>query len=100
MLLDRCVNAGRFCAIWLALVAVVVSLPAGAQNIPDAQALTRVVKEAHERFKDIKEGANADYIPELAKVPSELFGVAIITAKGEVYTAGDVDYPFSIQSVS
>jgi glutaminase len=33
-------------------------------------------------------------------VPSELFGVAIATRDGHVYTAGDVDYRFSIQSVS
>jgi glutaminase len=84
------------------LVAVLVLAPAwaSAQVIPSAQVLNRVVQEAHARFKDVKEGANADYIPELAKVPSELFGVAIVTARGDVYTAGDVDYAFSIQSVS
>jgi len=68
--------------------------------IPTDADLQRVVKEAYTKFKDVKEGKNADYIPELAKVPSELFGVAIVTATGEVYTAGDVDYAFSIQSVS
>ena len=45
-------------------------------------------------------GKNADYIPILATIPSELFGVAIATRDGRVYTAGDVDYRFSIQSVS
>ncbi len=62
--------------------------------------LERVVKEAYEKFKDVTDGKNADYIPELAKVPSELFGVVIVTAAGEVYSAGDIDYAFSIQSVS
>ena len=66
----------------------------------NAEELQRVVKEAYDQFKDVKEGAPADYIPELAKVPAELFGVAIVTARGEIYTAGDVDYAFSIQSVS
>ncbi len=64
------------------------------------QDLQAVVQAAHEKFKDDKSGKNADYIPELAKVPSELFGVVIVTAQGKVYTAGDVDYAFSIQSVS
>ncbi len=64
------------------------------------QALQQLVNEAHAKFKDLKEGKNADYIPILAKVPSELFGLAIVTADGDVVTAGDVDYPFSIQSVS
>lgn len=65
-----------------------------------AASLARLVKQAHARFKDVKDGANADYIPELAKVPSELFGVAVVTVKGEVFTAGDADRAFSIQSVS
>jgi glutaminase len=86
----------------LLLVAVLIAVPAaaGAQNIPSAQVLKRVVDEAHARFKEVKDGAPADYIPELAKVPAELFGVAIVTARGDVYTAGDVGYAFTIQSVS
>jgi len=74
--------------------------PATALVAANAEQLQRVVKEAYDQFKDVKEGAPADYIPELAKVPAELFGVAIVTARGEIYTAGDVDYAFSIQSVS
>jgi glutaminase len=66
----------------------------------DPATLKRLVQEAYNKFKDLKEGKPADYIPELAKVPPDLFGVAIVTAKGETYTAGDVDYAFTIQSVS
>jgi glutaminase len=71
-----------------------------AQGLPSGQDLNGAVQEAYDKFKDLKDGANADYIPELAKVPSELFGVAIVTARGDVYAAGDVDYAFTIQSVS
>ena len=60
----------------------------------------RVVNEAYAKYKGVKEGANADYIPILATVPSEMFGVVIITREGEVYSAGELDYEFSIQSVS
>lgn len=62
--------------------------------------LQSVVDEAYTKYKGLKDGKNADYIPELAKVNSELFGIAIITIDGQVYTAGDVDHPFSIQSVA
>lgn len=51
----------------------------------------RVVDQAHAKFKDVKEGANADYIPILATVPSEMFGVVIVTRDGEVYSAV-IDY--------
>ena len=59
-----------------------------------------VVERAHAKFKDVKEGANADYIPILTTVPSDMFGVVIVTREGQVYSAGELDYEFSIQSVS
>ena len=59
-----------------------------------------VVQEAYDKYKGLKEGKNADYIPILTTVPSDLFGVAIATRDGKIYSAGDVDYKFSIQSVS
>jgi glutaminase len=71
-----------------------------ASAMPDAATLQRVVDEAYAKFKDDKSGKNADYIPYLASVPSNLFGVAIVTADGQVFTAGDVNYSFSIQSCS
>jgi len=91
--------------VWLLLftatVLLVSSLRSTAAEIStDPATLKRLVQEAHNKFKDLKEGKPADYIPELAKVPPDLFGVAIVTAKGEIYTAGDVDYAFTIQSVS
>lgn len=63
-------------------------------------ALQNLVDEAYAKFKDVREGKNADYIPALTKVPSELFGVVIATRDGVVVSAGDVNYRFSIQSVS
>ncbi|MDG2412167.1 MAG: glutaminase A [Halioglobus sp.] len=62
--------------------------------------LQNAVDEAYEKFKDLKDGKNADYIPILATVPSELFGVVIVTKAGDVYAAGDTDYIFAIESTS
>jgi len=45
-------------------------------------------------------GRAANYIPELAKVPAERFGMAVVTLDGEVLTVGDAHERFSIQSVS
>src|SRR5262249_22632799 len=42
----------------------------------------------------------ADYIPALAKVDPNLFGIAVVTADGKVYTAGDQTTEVSIQSIS
>jgi glutaminase len=59
-----------------------------------------VVREAYEKFKNDPSGKNADYIPYLAQVDSKLFGIAIVTTDNQVVTLGDVDYSFSIQSIS
>ena len=37
-------------------------------------------------------GTNASYIPYLAKIPSHLFGIAVMTADGRLFKAGDADY--------
>ena len=60
----------------------------------------KAVDAAYAKFKDLKEGKNADYIPALAKVDPNLFGIAVVTADGKVYTAGDVKTEVSIQSIS
>lgn len=55
-----------------------------------------VVDRAHAQFKDVNDGANADYIPILATVPSEMFGVVIVTREGEIFSAGEIDYELSL----
>jgi glutaminase len=66
-----------------------------------ARQFQRLVDEAHARYRGLQDGKNADYIPILTTVPSDLFGVVIVDASdGKVYAAGDTDYKFSIQSVS
>lgn len=45
-------------------------------------------------------GRVASYIPQLAKVDAEKFGIAAVTHDGTVHVAGDAEEPFSIQSVS
>lgn len=45
-------------------------------------------------------GKVADYIPALAKIPSDKFGIAITTLDGKTIKVGDAEEPFSIQSIS
>jgi glutaminase len=69
-------------------------------SFPTADTLQKLVTDAHDKFKDVTAGKNADYIPYLAKVDPSRFGIAIVTADGQKYTAGDTDYPFAIESIS
>jgi glutaminase len=67
---------------------------------PTRAQVEAVVREAYEKFKNDTSGKNADYIPYLAHVDSKLFGIAIVTTDNQSLTMGDVDYSFSIQSIS
>ena len=62
--------------------------------------ITKAVNAAYAKYKDTHEGKNADYIPALAKVDPNLFGIAVVTADGKVYSAGDLTTEVSIQSIS
>lgn len=85
----------------IVLVALLLASPVfvNAQDLSKAN-IEKVMKEAYEKFKDVKEGANADYIKELATVDANIFGISIVTTDGQVYTVGDVKSEVSIQSIS
>jgi len=78
-------------------LAVVMTASGVAQQRPDPQT---AVNDAFNQFRTLKEGKNADYIPALAKVDPNLFGIALVTVDGKVFTAGDVKTEVSIQSIS
>ncbi|AEA77714.1 Glutaminase [Vibrio cholerae LMA3984-4] len=64
---------------------------------PTAEILASIIEEVRPLTS---KGIVADYIPALAKVPSEKLGIAVFTNQGEVITAGDAQEGFSIQSIS
>jgi glutaminase len=74
-----------------------------APDIKDPAALAPVqdyLAELHERVLGVSGGKPADYIPELGKVDPNLFGIAIATVDGQIYSVGDAEVGFTIQSVS
>ena len=86
-------------SIQLAALAFAIAAPITAVA-QDGAAIDRAVTAAYEKFKNLSEGKNADYIPALAKVDPKLFGIAVVTPDGRVYTAGDIGTEVSIQSIS
>ena len=71
-----------------------------AQVLPFPTSPDAALAAAYEKYKGLKEGANADYIPALAKVDPNIFGIVLITVDGKVYTVGDITSEVSIQSIS
>jgi glutaminase len=66
--------------------------------VPDLALVIREISEEMAQRSD--RGAVADYIPELARIDLKKFGIAVIDAEGQVFTGGDSETLFSIQSVS
>jgi glutaminase len=65
---------------------------------PDLPAILAMICAEMSRHTDRGEPAN--YIPGLARADPGRFGIAVATASGETFAAGDADVRFSIQSVS
>ena len=60
-----------------------------------------ILHQIHDELRPvIGQGRVASYIPELAKVPADRFGMAVVGIDGSVVAVGDADVPFSIQSIS
>ncbi|MEN3381952.1 MAG: glutaminase [Hyphomicrobiales bacterium] len=69
-------------------------------HLPESEMVQNLVSEAHARFKSHAEGQNSHVYPALARVPRDLFGICVVGTSGSVYAAGEVEYEFSIMSVS
>jgi glutaminase len=80
--------------------AIAVAAVAFADTRPKTDGVNTALERAYAHFKGLAEGSNADYIPALAKVDPNMFGIALVTTDGRVYTAGDVKSQVSIQSIS
>ena len=86
-------------ALCIAMVFLAQPMISYSQNLTPEK-IKAALDEAYTKFKDVKDGKNADYIKELANVDPGIFGIALVTADGVVYTKGDIDSKVSIQSVS
>ena len=73
---------------------------ARAAELPSKANVEAALNAAYEKYRSLQEGKNADYIPALAKVDPGIYGIALVTVDGKIYTAGDVNSEVSMQSIS
>ena len=71
----------------------------GALAVPDFKKFSNNLDKIYDEVIDNKSGELANYIPPLAEVNPEQFGIAVVTADGQVYQRGDTNVDFSIQSM-
>lgn len=87
-----------FCLLYIiAIFFNPLTVSAGVVKAP--LTMEEVLQDTYKKYKSLKEGKNADYIPELAKVNPNYFAIVIATVDGKIMSVGDADVPFAIESV-
>ena len=61
--------------------------------------IQKVIDDIYHKYKNVDDGAVATYIPELGKANPNHFGICLATIEGHVFTAGDWEQEFTIQSL-
>ena len=67
---------------------------------PVVNVIERGLQDVLAAYESVTDGALADYIPELAAVDPDRFGIALASVRGHAYSAGDDELAFTIQSSS
>jgi len=66
----------------------------------DPDRIAESVSAAYGRHKKRRGGKNAGYIPALAEVDPQLFGICVATVDGQTFSAGDATCLFALESIS
>jgi len=72
------------------------SMPSGGSAVPIAETLDGI----HAALSAVCDGELSSYLPELARVDPELFGICVVTCDGRVHSVGDAEARFTLQSLS
>jgi len=66
--------------------------------VPRFESFSQEIQELFESCRDVRDGAVADYIPQLARVAPDQFGLGMCTIDGQRAAFGDTDVSFCVQS--
>lgn len=89
----------KFILSVLICIAFITNESYAQKNLLTKENIEAAVNEAYNKYKDVKEGKNADYIPALAEVDPNIFGIAVVTTDGKVIEVGDISDMVSMQSI-
>ncbi|KAL9651707.1 hypothetical protein ABK040_009322 [Willaertia magna] len=87
-----------FCSIMQDETNIISRAFLGKLAIPNWRDFCKIVEEIFEEVRSNQSGDVASYIPELAEVDPNLYGLSITTVDGQRFSIGDADHDFTIQS--
>ncbi|MEM9170406.1 MAG: glutaminase A [Pseudomonadota bacterium] len=73
---------------------------AGDLIVPDFDDFRRRITTIFDNCRDVKTGAVADYIPQLARIDPEAYAIGVCTVDGQQFSLGDDEETFCVQSTS
>lgn len=62
--------------------------------------INQLLQRVHTRYAEMDDGEVASYIPELLKADPNHFGICMVSVDGRVFSVGNIDTEFTIQSIS
>jgi glutaminase len=65
-----------------------------------ASPMRTLLRELKDKYQPNRSGKVADYIPELAKASPDWFGICVVSKDGRIFSVGDSEQLFTIQSIS
>lgn len=68
--------------------------------VPEFQQFCKHIEEIYDKCKKVSGGKVASYIPQLARINPNYWGVSICTIDGQRHSIGDTNVPFTLQSCS
>lgn len=69
-------------------------------RLPQPETVRELIEAALRTYRSVSDGRVADYIPALAQVSPDLFGISVVGVAGRTAAVGDSAHPFTIQSVA
>merc|ERR1719266_207775 len=90
----------QFCQVLAGNLPLLVKIFRNDLVIPEFQTFCDSVTTLYNNLKDNFDGECATYIPQLARVPKDKWGISICTVDGQRFSIGDVHDKFTIQSTS
>ena len=92
------ISYADFCRIVRPNILLVERALQGSMVIADFHGFCKDLEQIYKEVKEIRDGAVATYIPQLARVNPEHFAVAVFSVDGQRYSFGDSRTDFCIQS--